>query len=297
MSKPLPVRVFDRKSGTVFKEFMDDSPETYESHPRRSLYQRLESHPLYDWMVAAYQNTRMSARKIEPFVRRHNIDMSAFEPGPYKTYADFFDRRFLPGKRCFPTNPREMGAFGEARYFGWEELDPGMQFPVKGSSLEPIALLGHEKRVKAFEGGPVLLARLSPMDYHHLHYPDDGHTVDDDRLGYRLWTVNPNALQNQPDILFRNERHIQLLDTENFGLLGFVEIGALSVGRIVQVHGKERPYRRGEEKSLFKFGGSAVVLFGQKGCWRPADDILQKTQEGMETFVRLGETIAAAASY
>lgn len=45
-------------------------------------------------------------------------------------------------------------------------------------------------------------------------------------------------------------------------------------------------------KSVFKFGGSAVVLFGQKGAWRPADDILQYTREGMETYLRLGEVIA-----
>jgi Phosphatidylserine decarboxylase len=57
----------------------------------------------------------------------------------------------------------------------------------------------------------------------------------------RLWTVNWHALLNKPDILFRNERHINILDTANFGRMGFVEIGALSVGRIVQVHGVDAP--------------------------------------------------------
>ena len=65
-----------------------------------------------------WQNTPWSARKIEPFVRKHKIDMSEFEPGPYRSYAAFFDRRFRPGKRSFPAEPHEMGAFGEARYFG-----------------------------------------------------------------------------------------------------------------------------------------------------------------------------------
>jgi phosphatidylserine decarboxylase len=62
-------------------------------------------------------------------------------------------------------------------------------------------------------------------------------------------------LQNKPDILFRNERNINILQTENFGRVGFVEVGALSVGRIVQVHPLEEAFRRGEEKSLFRFGG------------------------------------------
>jgi phosphatidylserine decarboxylase len=293
MSKATPLTVFDRRSGRTFEEFMDDSPATYESHPRKAWDQMLEAHPLYDWLVAMWQNTRWSARKIAPFVRKHNIDMSEFEPGPFKSYAAFFDRRFLPGKRRFSDNPDNMGAFGEARYFGWRELDPAMTFPVKGTALEPAALLGDRERVAPFAGGPVILARLSPMDYHHLHFPDDGYVRDEARRGTRLWTVNPPALRNQPDILFRNERHIQWLHTDHFGLLAFVEVGALSVGRIVQVHPKNQPFRRGAEKSVFKFGGSAVVVFGQKGAWLPAPDILVRTQEGIETFVRLGDVIAS----
>jgi phosphatidylserine decarboxylase len=50
-------------------------------------------------------------------------------------------------------------------------------------------------------------------------------TLETDRIGSKLWTVNRNALQNQPDILFRNERSVQMLRTENFGKIGMVEIG------------------------------------------------------------------------
>jgi len=132
------------------------------------------------------------------------------------------------------------------------------------------------------------------VDYHHLHYFDDGETLEQERLGKRLWTVNRNALQNQPDILFRNERKAQILATRNFGRVGFVEIGALSVGRIVQVHPLDRPFNRGAEKSVFRFGGSAVVMFGEPGAWIPSRDILRKTGDGIETFVRLGEEIATA---
>jgi phosphatidylserine decarboxylase len=82
--------------------------------------------------------------------------------------------------------------------------------------------------------------------------------------------VTWHALQNQPDILLRNERQIDILETKNFGRLAFVEVGAMSVGRIVQVHPREVPFLRGEEKSVFKFGGSAIVLFGEPGKWRPA---------------------------
>jgi phosphatidylserine decarboxylase len=294
MSNPKPLPLWDRKAQRLTQEFMDDSPATYETHPHRSLTNWVQSQPAYDWLIAAYNDTRLSARKIEPFIKKHKIDMSEFEPGPYQTYADFFERSFRRGVRSFPTLPASMGAFAEARYFAWEKLSPRQEFPIKGHSLNAEHLLGSAAKARPFEGGPVILARLAPVDYHHLHYFDEGTTIDNESLGQRLWTVNANALRNQPDILFRNERRVQTLQTRNFGRVGFVEIGALSVGRIVQKHPIERPFARGKQKSVFRFGGSAVVLFGEPGAWRPADDLLQKTSEGTETFVRLGDEIASS---
>jgi len=296
MAKPLPLAVWDRHAGRLIEEFMDDHPSTYESRPRRSLNQWLESEPLYDWLLAAYQNTRRSARQIEPFIRKHKIEMSEFKPVIYRSFAEFFDREFRPGARTFVAASNEMAAFAEARYFGWNRLEADQQFPVKGHSLSAEQILGNQNRAAAFVGGPVLLARLSPMDYHHVHYPDDGLTLDNARLGRSLWTVNWHALQNQPDILFRNERQIDILETKNFGRLAFVEVGAMSVGRIVQVHPRETAFGRGEEKSVFKFGGSAVVLFGEPGKWRPADDILEHTAQNVETLIRLGDTIGLRAT-
>src|SRR3954471_12742993 len=105
MSKPLPLRVYDRRRGALFDEFMDDHPATYESQPHRSFNQWLESHPLYDWLLAAYQNSKRSARRIEPFIRKHRIDMSEFRPVAYQSFAEFFDREFRDGARCFPSDP------------------------------------------------------------------------------------------------------------------------------------------------------------------------------------------------
>jgi phosphatidylserine decarboxylase len=188
-----------------------------------------------------------------------------------------------------------MGAFAEARYFAWEKVGPEQRFPIKAHSLSLKHLLGNTERARAFVGGPVITVRLAPVDYHHVHYPDSGTTLEQDRLGSRNWTVNWHALQAKEDILFDNERQINILETENFGRLAFVEIGALTVGRIVQVHPLEAPFQRGEEKSMFRFGGSSIALFGEPGAWRPSEDLLQRTREKIETFVRLGETVAESS--
>src|SRR3954468_20473431 len=135
MASPQALAVWDRRSGKLTQELMPDSPATYESRPHRSLVNVLQSHPAYDWLISMYQNTRLSARKIEPFIRKHHIDMAQFEPGPYRTYAAFFERRFKSGVRSFPKEPNIAGAFAEARYFAWDKLRADQNFPIKGHSL------------------------------------------------------------------------------------------------------------------------------------------------------------------
>jgi phosphatidylserine decarboxylase len=91
MSDSKPLLIWDRKLGKLTQEYMTDSPATYETKPHRSLTNLLQSHPAYDWFVSIYQNTKLSARKIGPFIRKHHIDMDQFEPGPYRSYAAFFE--------------------------------------------------------------------------------------------------------------------------------------------------------------------------------------------------------------
>ena len=218
--------------------------------------------------------------------------VSGVQAGGVPLLCGIFRPRVQGGCAALSDRIRPDGSLWRGALLGWEELDPAQRFPVKSTWLRADEILGSQQRAAAFAGGPVILARLSPMDYHHLHYPDDGATLETDWRGRRLWTVNWHALQHQPDILFRNERQIHILQTDHFGRLGFVEVGALSVGRIVQLHPVNQRYARGAEKSVFKFGGSAVVLFGERDAWRPSSDILKYTKQNIETLVRLGHTIA-----
>jgi phosphatidylserine decarboxylase len=295
MGKPVSLPVWDRHRGKLVQEFMDDHRSTYESRPRRSPTQWIQSQPLYDRLYAIFQDSRLSAKQIEPFIRKNQIDMDEFERVDYRSFGEFFTRRFRPGMRNFPSIPGEMGAFAEARYFAWEKLDAEQRFPIKTHSLSTKHLLGTAERARPFLGGPVITVRLAPVDYHHVHYPDSGRTLEQDRLGSRNWTVNWHALQAKDDILFHNERQINILETENFGRLAFVEVGALTVGRIVQVHPLDAPFKCGEEKSVFRFGGSSIVVFGEPGAWRPSEDLLERTRRNVETFVRLGETVAESS--
>ena len=61
-----------------------------------------------------------------------------------------------------------------------------------------------------------------------------------------------------------NKRDVVVLETSNFGRAVEVEVGALVVGQICQVHRSPACFDRGDEKGYFSFGGSTIVLLFEK---------------------------------
>jgi phosphatidylserine decarboxylase len=109
MAKPLPLPIWDRKRGKLVSEWMDDHPPTYETEPQRSIAQWIKSQPIFDWLYAAYENTRWSAREIEPFVRKYHIDMNEFEPVAYRSSPSSSTDGFAQGFASFPRLPTRWG--------------------------------------------------------------------------------------------------------------------------------------------------------------------------------------------
>ncbi len=246
------------------------------------------------WLYGGLQNSKLSAGKVAPFIKQFSVEMEDFEPGPFRSFNEFFIRKFRPGMRAFPADSGTMGAFAEARYFGFSQLDPQTTLPIKGLRLEAEGVLGNTPGKERFRHGPCLLARLCPVDYHRFHFPDSGRAVHHHAETGKLHSVNPAALVKEPGLFLTNERQISLLETRNFGLLAYVEVGALCVGRIVQSHPTEGAFERGQEKGYFLFGGSTVILYGEPGAWVPETDILENTAQGREVLVELGQPVARA---
>jgi phosphatidylserine decarboxylase len=243
-------------------------------------------------LYGRFQSAPASARKVAPFVEKFRVPMEQFEPGPFGSFNEFFVRRFRPGQRPFPENPDLMGAFAEARYLAFRDTSLPVALPVKGLGIAPEALLGATPGKERFHGGPCLLARLCPVDYHRFHFPDSGRIAHRHRETGKLHSVNPLALARHPDLFLENERRISLLETEHFGRLAYVEVGALCVGRIVETHPEDKPFRRGSEKGYFLFGASTVVVYGEPGAWEPSRDLLENSAKGLETLVELGQPVA-----
>jgi phosphatidylserine decarboxylase len=252
----------------------------------------------------AFQDLPSSQRKVRPFIEKFNIPIDDYEPGTrsaldirdsYRSFNEFFIRKFKLGRRSFITDPYRMPAFAEARYVGFDAVDEKSLYPVKGQYLLAKDLIGNDQISKIFQGGPLLIARLCPVDYHRYHYPDSGKILEHFSVPGAYDSVNPFALQYKNQIFIKNERYVSILQTENFGRVAYIEVGAICVGKIVQTHRWNKPFLRGEEKGYFLFGGSTVILLGEKGAWKPSSDISQNTANGIETYLHLGQEVATKA--
>ena len=247
------------------------------------------------WFSGLYRrilcNGKASCSRIAPFARDHGIDLQLFEPGPFANFNEFFVRRFRDGVRSFQGEPTSLPAWAEGVCLAWRQVESTQALPVKTEHLTAAALMGDDVRATPFCNGPAVIIRLRPPDYHRFHFVDEGPILDQWTIPGALDSVNPLALRQRPDILSRNERHVTLQQSKHFGLLAYIEVGAMAVGRIVQCSTEGR---RGDEKGWFEFGGSTVALFGVAGAWTPDEDLLQWTEKGVETFLELGTAIATA---
>ncbi len=267
----------------------------YGSSLGRVLSERMLSRPWFSSLYGAYQGTSLSARKIRPFVRAFGVNMEEFESAEYGSFNEFFIRKFRSGARTFVADPGRLAAFAEARYLAFEKAGPTVQLPVKGEYLTARALLGGESHAAPFAGGPVLIARLCPVDYHRFHFPSDGRWDEHFRVPGAYHSVNPVALAARPNIFATNERQVSLLRTLRLGRMAYVEVGAMCVGRIVQTARPGSEFKRGDEKGYFLFGASTVIVLGEPGAWTPDEDLLRHSREGREVWVKLGDGLAASS--
>lgn len=264
----------------------------YETPMGNKFLDKFFSKKLFNQIYGIYKRSPFSVSQIKKDIRKYDIKIDLFKPQHYSSYEDFFLREFIGGIRDFPKDQTEMGAFGEGRFLGFEKVTQDHKYPVKGHFLNSLELLNHHPIAKEFEDGPLLICRLCPIDYHHFHFPDDGDIIEQFRIHGDYESVNLHALRNRPHIFIKNERDVSILQTKNFGLLAFIEVGAMCVGKII--HNKKGLIRfgRGEQKGHFKFGASTIIVLGQAGKWKPSLDILEHSMVNRESYIKLGDKVA-----
>ena len=286
--------IIRRRDGaeTVTDETQDKALELlYHTAPGRAALKLLVQ-PWVSALGGAVLEHPLSTVLIPPFIRHYHIDLSQYEKETYRSYNAFFTRQIRPSARPVDKTPEALISPCDAKLTVYP-IAPDSTFPIKHSRYRVSDLLGCSRLAKGFAGGQCLIFRLTVEDYHRYCYPDDGVKSKNRLLGSELHTVNPIALEGY-NIYKRNCRSACLLNTAHFGRIAMIEVGALMVGKIVNYHGAG-PVRRGQEKGMFRFGGSTVVVLLEKDAAVLDGDILQNSAEGVETAVHYGERIGTAA--
>ena len=228
---------------------------------------------------------------IGPFVRKNQIDLKLYEGVPYRSYNDFFIRRIKKENRPFDPESSHLVSPCDGKLTVLPISKEG-QFCVKHTLYTAESLLKNKGLAKRYEGGLALLFRLTVDDYHHYFYVDSGRKSRNVTIPGLFHTVNPTANDVYP-IYKENTRQYSLLKSDHFGTLLMMEVGALMVGRIVNLH-EAAQVSLGEEKGFFEFGGSTVILLFQADRIQVDEDILNNSREGIETIVKAGERIGKA---
>ena len=231
---------------------------------------------------------------IKPFIKINGIDMTEAAPKKYLSFNDFFTRRLVDGARPFETDKGVLPSPCDGLLTVYPVSRKGI-FTVKGTPYTMETLLEDQALSKAFEGGWALIFRLTPSHYHRYAFPDHGQIVKSKRIQGVFHTVRPEALENLP-VFKTNTREYALLETENFGRMIYMEVGATMVGRI-QNDVKAGAFTCGQEKGRFEFGGSTVILITEKGKCAPLDEMIKDTESGREYPIKMGQKVCHTPSH
>ncbi len=248
--------------------------------------------PAVSEIVGAFMDSPLSKPFVSPFIRSHNIDTSQYIMTGVRSYNDFFTRKIKPQSRQIDMEKSHLISPCDSKLTVYR-VDKDSLFRIKNSLYSVADLLNSKKLAERYSGGLCLIFRLEVDDYHRYCYIDSGTKTENWFIAGELHTVNPIALKHY-NIYKRNCREYTMLRTENFGDVIQAEVGAMMVGRIVNHHGKAS-FRRGEEKGMFMFGGSTVVLLIERGRAVIDADIVSNSASGIETVVKYGEKIGEKA--
>ena len=283
------MKIYDRKTKTYedIVQYGAGKLDFLYNNPVGRIFLGIAVSPFVSNVYASKNAKKSSVKKIPGFIKEHNIDMSDFEDREYKSFTDFFTRKIRYGKRPVDMTPGALISPADSKLLVYEiEKDTSMR--IKGRTYTVDEILADAENAKEFAGGYALVFRLTVDDYHRFCYPDKGCLISKRFIKGKLHTVSPVSKNHK--IYMENTRLVNLLKTEKFGTIAYIEVGAMLIGRIVD-NGTD-VFEKGQEKGYFEPGGSTVILLVKNV--EIDKDIMEQSASGIETKVRYGERIGRA---
>ena len=288
------IRYFNRHSGKAETEqvYGEASLRWIYGNPlgKLSLHALVKRHAFSKWYGARMSKPESAAR-ITPFIGRYGLDPGEFAdpPSSFRSFNEFFYRKLKPTARPIAESPIVFPADG--RHLGFPDISKIDSFFVKGQTFDLPALLGDAALAEKFAKGTLVLSRLCPVDYHRFHFPAAGIPSETKTIPGPLFSVSPIALAQKLAYLWTNERTLTRLETERFGTILILEIGATCVGSINQTYTPGRPVEKGAEKGYFAFGGSSTITIFEPGKVKLAEDLLENSAKQTELYARIGSAM------
>jgi phosphatidylserine decarboxylase len=290
----MTILIVDRKTEKVEEEKVYGESvlqlvykETFFSKCLRALISKL---PIASSLFGLWQKSFLSKRQINPFVQKFHVNLNESEKTEFKNFNDFFVRKLK--RKARPISEDGAVAPADGRYLAYDRISLFQEIYVKGKKLSIQELLGGDVALsRRYIGGSLLMARLAPPDYHRFHFPVDGIAKQKRKIGGYLFSVNPMALKNNISYLSQNKRVLVEIQSEKYGLVTFVAVGATNVGSIHFTYKSQKPHAKGDELGYFSFGASMVIVLFEPGKVTFAEDITKNTKDGLETLCRVGESL------
>ena len=290
------IEYYDRASGELCREtVMGDAAIkwAYQTLSGKLFAPLLFGSSLLSRVLGWYFDSSWSRGKIAKVIADLGIDVTEFAKPQtdFKSFNDFFTRKLKPEARPFSDDPCDLLSPADGRLLVYDDITSDARIQVKGIEGSLQALF--DRNMDDYDGGSVAVLRLCPADYHRYHFPCAGTVKEQRKVNGKYHSVNPVALNARPRIFCMNKRAYTLLDTEGFGRLAFMEVGAFGVAGIHQTFSGHQ-VKRMQEKGYFDFGGSTIVLVFPKDTIEFSADLVEHSQKGIETLVQVGQTIGQA---
>lgn len=280
----------DRLGNVVIGEGSQDRilKKMYGSIPGRA-FLHIFTKPIISKAVGMFLSTGLSSRLIPYFIKAGKIDMSEYVSREYSSFNDFFTREIKKNARPADSDEQALISPADGRISVYK-TDENSVFKIKDSYYTVESITRSKAAAKKYMNGYCVIIRLCVDNYHRYCYIDNGILGKSKYINGVLHTVNPYALKHY-DIYRENSRECTILHTEHFGDVMQIEVGALMVGKIKNIHKQGTLFKKGSEKGMFEYGGSTIVLLIENNKAVIDGDLMQNTLDGYETKINMGEKI------
>ena len=239
-------------------------------------------------MMGRFMDSRLSKPMIKRFVKKNGINLDDFYSDNFKCFNDCFTRKIKEGKRPVDMEESSFVSPCDALLSAYR-INEHTRLTIKNSRYSVSDLFESAELAEKYKGGICLVFRLCVTHYHRYIYLDNCVKEANHFIKGKLHTVRPIALEALP-VFKRNCREYTVMHTHNFGDVTQMEVGAMLVGKIKNHHdGGE--HLRGEEKGMFLYGGSTIVVFLEKDSVELEQRYFDATENGEEVDVLMGQKL------